>query len=152
MSELVGWCSLWLAQPSLEPRTACPPSQRSHGAASLPSPPRGAAWATDWALDCVHVLGFSFNLLPVPSRGRNFYLYTSLHTHQHYHSLPPHIPLLNWLTPAGDFVKIHKKTIWTWFSFHPWQITESTFSAAEDGQAFFWSIKYFLTPFQLPNA
>ena len=65
------------------------------------------------ALDFVHVLGFSFNLLPVLSRGRNFYLHTSLHPHQHYHSLHPHIPLLNWLTPAGDFVKIHRKTIWT---------------------------------------
>lgn len=64
-------------------------------------------------LDLVLVLGLSFSLLPVLSRGRNVYLHIVCHPHQSYHSLPPHIPLLNWLIPAGDFVKIHKKAIWT---------------------------------------
>ena len=73
-------------------------------------------------LDFVLVLGLSFSLLRVLSRGRNVYLRIVFHPHRCYHSLPSHIPLVNWLTPAGDVVKIHRKAIWTLFSSHPKQV------------------------------
>lgn len=116
--------------------TAWPEAAPSPGAAS--------------ALGFLYVLGVCCYVLPVLSRGRSWNLYLGSHPSQQYPPPllpPPHIPLVTYLIPDRDFVRmVHgKATYLDLVFFLPKMCLLAHSPRAEENMAFFSSITSFPT-------